>query len=174
YDATPALERPRLHRRVGLALEEFHRGARAAPCAELARHFVHAVVLGDAAKALDYAVRAGEQALASLAYEEAATHFELALKVLRLERWEEHRDLELRMRLGEAQSYAGDHALARATFERAAERARALRDSTTFARAALAFSFAAPGVGAVSGTLVSLLEDSLRMLGEEDSGLRAT
>src|SRR5262249_29787869 len=58
YGDTPALERARLHRRVGLALEEFHRGARAAPCAELARHFVHAVVLGDAAKALDYAVRA--------------------------------------------------------------------------------------------------------------------
>jgi tetratricopeptide (TPR) repeat protein len=174
YGDLPALDRARLHRKVGLALEELSRGVREVPCAELARHFVHAAVLGDAAKALDYAARAGEQALARLAYEEAATHFELALKVLRLERADERRDLELRMHLGEAQSCAGDHPRARAAFERAAERARVLRDAATFARAALGFSFATPGVGAVHGTLVALLEESLRMLGEEDSSLRAT
>jgi tetratricopeptide (TPR) repeat protein len=173
YADLPPLDRAELHRRVGLALEELHEGARDAPCAELARHFVHAAVLGDTAKALDYAARAGEQALARLAYEEAVAHFEVALKVLRLGRPDEARDLQLRMILGQTQSFAGDHARARATFERAAERARTLGDAPTFARAALGLAFATPGVGAVSSGLVALLEEALCMLGEEDSTLRA-
>jgi tetratricopeptide (TPR) repeat protein len=173
YADLPPLDRAELHRQVGLGLEELHKDTRDMPCAELASHFLHAAVLGDTAKALDYAARAGEQALARLAYEEAVAHFEVALKVLRLGRPDEERDLELRMILGQAQSFAGDHARARATFERAAERARTLGDAPTFARAALGLAFATPGVGAVSSALVALLEEALRMLGEEDSTLRA-
>jgi tetratricopeptide (TPR) repeat protein len=173
YADLPALERARVHQRVGLALETLYEGARDVPCAELARHFVHAAVLGDATKALTYSTRAGEQALARLAYEEAAGHFEVALKVARLGRPDEARDLALRMLLGQAQSYAGDHPHARATFERAAERARALGDVQTFAQAALGFGFATPGIGAVYPTLVALLEEALRVLGEGDSPLRA-
>ncbi len=174
YADLPPLDRARLHRDVGLKLEELYSGARDAPCAELARHFVHAAVFGDAAKALEYAARAGEQALARLAYEEAVGHFEVALKVLRLGRPDEARDLELRMSLGRAQTYAGDHSRARATFERAAEHARALSDAAAFAHAALGLSLAAPGVGVVYPTLVALLEESLRLLGPEESALRAT
>src|SRR5262249_35827916 len=111
--------------------------------------------------------------LARLAYEEAVTLFEVALKVHRLERPDPAREVALRLGLGQAQHYAGDHPRARATFERAAERARALGDARRFARAALGYSFAAPGIGAIYPALVALLEESLRMLGEEDSGLRA-
>jgi tetratricopeptide (TPR) repeat protein len=174
YGEMQPLERARLHRRVGVAIEEMHVGSRDLPFGELARHFVHAAVLGDAAKALEYAQRAGEQDLSRLAYEKAAEHFEVALKVLRLDRPDEARELALRLSLGDAQTYAGDHPRARATFERAAERARALGDASSFARAALGFGFAAPGVGAVYGTLVALLEEALRLLGDADSADRAT
>jgi tetratricopeptide (TPR) repeat protein len=173
YGELSPLDRARRHRDVGTALEELYRGARDLPCAELARHFVHAAVLGDAGKALEYASRAGQQALGRLAYEESAGHFEVALKILRLDRPDEARELELRLALGQAQTFRGDHPHARTTFERAAERARALGDAASFARAALGYSFAAPGVGAVYTTLVALLEDALRLLDEEDGPLRA-
>src|SRR5262245_19040809 len=80
------------------------------------------------------------------------------------------------MRLGQALTYAGDHPRARATFVCAADRARGLHDAPALACAALGFSSATPGTGggAVSTTLVSLLEESLAMLATEDSALRAT
>ena len=173
YADIAPLDRARLHREIGEALEGIYERARDVPCAELARHFVNAAVLGDASKALDYCTRAGEQALERQAYEEAAGHFEMALKIARLEPADEARELALRMLLGQAQSFAGDHPRARATFERAAARARALGDRRAFALAALGFSFATPGIGAVYTTLVMLLEEALRMIGEEDSALRA-
>jgi tetratricopeptide (TPR) repeat protein len=174
YGELSPLDRARLHSKVGLALEELHQGARDKPCAELARHFVPAAVLGDAGKALEYAAGAGAQALSRFAHEEAVGHFEVALKVLRLGRPDERRELELRMSLAQAQAYAGDHPRARATYERAAERARSIGDAATLARAALGYSLAAPGVGAVYPTLVAMLEEALRMLGEADGALRAT
>jgi tetratricopeptide (TPR) repeat protein len=172
-DLSP-LDRARLHRRVGLALEALHEGVHEPPYAELAHHFVHAAVLGDAGKALGHATRAGEQALARLAYEEAVNHFEVALRMLRLESPDDARELQLRMRLGRAQACAGDHSRARGTFERAAERARALGDVATFADAALGYASAAPGVGSVYATLVALLDEALRMVDERDDALRAT
>jgi tetratricopeptide (TPR) repeat protein len=174
YGDLSPLDRAALHRRAGLALEVSASGTTDSSAAELAHHFARSAVLGDAGKALDYAVRAGEQALARLAYGEAVGHLDRALTMLRLDRSDEVRDLALRMRIGQALTDAGDHPRARATFERAAERARALHDAPTFARAALGYSYAFPGTGAVSPTLVALLEESLGMLGTEDSALRAT
>src|SRR5262249_2087459 len=129
---------------------------------------------GDAGKALDYSARAGEDALTRLAHEEAVAHFDLALRVLRLLPPDETRELRLRMALGQALRNAGDHSRARATFERAAESARAIGDARAFAYAALGYSFAAPGIGAIYPTLVALLEESLRLLGDDDGELRAT
>jgi tetratricopeptide (TPR) repeat protein len=173
YADIPPLERARLHREIGGALEVLYEGARDAPWAELARHFVNAAVLGDPAKALDYCTRAGEQAVGCQAHEEAAGHFGVALKVARLGRPDEARELALRILLGQTQSFAGDHQRARATFERAAARARALGDRGAFARAALGFAFTTPGIGVVNTTLVALLEEALRMIGNDDSALRA-
>jgi DNA-binding winged helix-turn-helix (wHTH) protein len=78
YDELPTSERARLHRRVGEALEE-RRGAR---LAELAHHFYQASPAGDAGKALAYCTRAGDQAMAVLAFEEAARHYERAVQVI--------------------------------------------------------------------------------------------
>jgi predicted ATPase len=71
YDEIPWLERARLHERIGLALEDQHRYSVGPPLATLARHFNAALPWGPSAKAVDYATRAGEQARAGLAYEEA-------------------------------------------------------------------------------------------------------
>src|SRR6476660_5026733 len=49
---------------------------------ELAYHWLAATQVADAAKAIGYARRAGDRALAGLAFEEAAAHYERALGVL--------------------------------------------------------------------------------------------
>jgi hypothetical protein len=49
---------------------------------ELAYHWLAATRAADVGKAIGYARQAGERALAGLAFEEAAAHFERALAVL--------------------------------------------------------------------------------------------
>ena len=114
YGELSPLARARLHRKVGLALEDLHQGARDKPCAELARHFVPAAVLGDAGKALECARRRRQRS--SIAYE-AVGHFEVALKVLWLDD-PTSGGVELRMSLGQAQAYAAT-THERATYQRA-------------------------------------------------------
>jgi predicted ATPase len=93
YEALGAAQRVRLHARAADALETRYRPQALVPTraplpirgvhlAELAHHFSAALPAGDAAKALDYCERAGEHALALLAFEEAGRHFERALRVL--------------------------------------------------------------------------------------------
>jgi predicted ATPase len=82
YTGLPQSARVRLHRQVGEALERLTAATPDPPLAELAYHFVQAAVGGGADRAVDYARRAAEQALAISAYEEAVRHYELALRVL--------------------------------------------------------------------------------------------
>ena len=94
YDFTHALIRqtlygelstPRrviMHRRIGEALERVYATQPEAHLDELAHHFYQAAPGGDVEKALGYAERAGERAVALLAYEEAAAHYERALQLL--------------------------------------------------------------------------------------------
>ena len=79
YGDLTASRRARLHAAVGEALERT-----AATEAELAHHFIEAAAVGDPAKALEYADRAGLEALAALAYERAADLFDAALSALDL------------------------------------------------------------------------------------------
>ena len=60
----------RLHRQIGEALEAVSVGE--PPLGELAYHWFQAAPGGASAKALEYATRAAEQAMAQVAYEEAA------------------------------------------------------------------------------------------------------
>ncbi len=83
YDELPTSRRLRLHRDVGLALEQLGDGT--THLTELARHFTEAAALGEVEKAVMYSRRAGEVAISDLAYEEAAAHFERALEALELQ-----------------------------------------------------------------------------------------
>ncbi len=82
YDELPTSRRLRLHRSVGLALEAT--GDVESRLTELAWHFTEAAALGEVDKAVDYGRRAGDQAKADLAFEEAAGLYERALDVLEL------------------------------------------------------------------------------------------
>src|SRR5207253_2342359 len=119
-----------------------------------AHHCARAAVPGEqatAARALDYAARAGDRALAQLAHDEAVAYYRQALQLcddaagsgVALGDDEERRRLELLIALGNAQRRAGDpdH---RETLLDAADRARRRGDADALARAALASAIADP------------------------------
>ena len=67
YEHVPTARRIRLHRQVGEALEGLYAADIEPHLAELAHHFVQAAPVGDPGKAVTYARRAGDRALAQLA-----------------------------------------------------------------------------------------------------------
>ncbi len=173
YEELSTARRVRLHRRIGEVLEELESANLEAHLPQLAYHFFEGAQGGDVDKAIDYATRAGERALDLLAYEEAAGHYETALQALELkDKPEEGRRCELLLALGEAQLKAGDAPKSRETFHGAADIARGIATPEQLARAALGFGEVVE-VGVVDEGLIGLLEESLGILGEEDSALRA-
>src|SRR5262249_26324521 len=82
YEAIPATHRFRLHGRVGEVLEKLNAAHPEPHLAELAHHFSLALPAAASGKAVEYARRAGDQAMQQLAYEEAARLYQLALAAL--------------------------------------------------------------------------------------------
>jgi hypothetical protein len=179
YDDLPAGRRLELHGEVGQLLETVYAGDVDPHLAEIARHLYAAAPLGDAERALDVVVRAGDRASQLLAHEEAAVHYRRALELRGLvgESAPEQRT-DLLVRLGDAQWRAGDGTRARLTFEDAIEAARRRGDGELLARAALGYVTALGGFllyarFEVGGTGVGLLEEALAALPPGDSSLRA-
>ena len=182
YDELPGAERAQRHRQVAQALETMHAANLAPHLAEIAHHHALAAVDGEVDKAIDFARRAGDRALTMLAYEDAARHYEHALRALELRRQGPQAGdallrCEVLLALGEAQWGAGELAPMRATFQRAAEAARALpveQKAPRLARAAI-------GVGGrqqrahlvFDDEVARLLEEAREALGSADSPLRA-
>ncbi len=177
YDDLPLPQRVELHRRVAEALEAIHGDHPDSVLTEVAHHFLQAAAGGGVDRAITYAVRAGRQAAALLAHEEAAHWYEQALQVLALrDSPQEAERLDLLLALGEAQARAWHSTDARATFSVAAELARKLDARESFARAALGCGGAGLGLpvgGVVDHALVRLLEEALRGLEPRDSRWRA-
>ena len=80
YEDISRARRARLHARVVDALVAV-RGPEPGPAAELAYHYWQAAPVIGAGRALPYLLRAGEQAVAQLAYEAAEQQFERALEL---------------------------------------------------------------------------------------------
>src|SRR5205807_10038001 len=80
-----AAHRRAAHLRAGEILERLYASDPESHLTELAHHFFAALPSGDAARAVDYAQRAGDRAIALLAYEEAARLYVLALHALDLQ-----------------------------------------------------------------------------------------
>jgi DNA-binding SARP family transcriptional activator len=176
YTALSTVRRLRLHRLVGEELER--RAAAGLPSTDrtLASHFLEAGAAGGAqAKAIEYCQRAGRAAMAHLAYEEAAEHFERALEVVAdLELDDPSTEIDLTLELGLVRWRAGDPSMA-PPFERAAQLARDSGDAERFARAVLGRGLSAGGFAAsvrANDTLIELTEEALLWLGPDDRGLR--
>ncbi len=190
YTGLSTAHRTRLHRQIGevleklygTALESFAAASAGQALVALAHHFFQAALGGgEADKAMQYATWAGERAMAQLAYENAASYYDQALRVLdRKGEADDVRRCELLLALGEAQKKTPDSAHARDIFERAADLARRLGAHSGVQLAASFLARAALGLGrewwdgtvVVDRRLVVLLEEALRALGAEDSELR--
>ena len=147
YDQLSGPRRVVVHRGVAEAIETVHGRALDDYLPALAHHSARAVAPGDeaaAGRAVDYAARAGDRALAQLAHDEAVAYYRQALELLddvggRGPEADDMdgRRLELLIALGEAQRRAGDPEH-RSTLLDAADRARRRADGDALARAALA------------------------------------
>jgi DNA-binding NarL/FixJ family response regulator len=189
YAELNAPRRMRLHRQVGEALERAYATNLEPYLAELAHHFSQAAPGGEVDKAIAYARRAGDRALALLAYEEGARFYQLALEDLDLEGSpDELARCELLLALGDARRKSGELHQALETFRQAAEVVRnvggqgaaadvAQRAAILLARAALGFEDAFLPTGlprrGVDDPSVRLQDEALHALPTQDSALRA-
>jgi DNA-binding SARP family transcriptional activator/tetratricopeptide (TPR) repeat protein len=174
YDDLGATRRTRIHQAVGEAIERLYGENNEARIAELARHFLLATGPIDATKAISYAQRAGEAALAALAPDDAVRHFAQALELVgHGVHVEAAVHIDLLLGLGTAQRQAGIP-LFRTTLLETARRARALGDTGRLVAAALArtwgwFSL----LGQVDSDRVEVIEAALEALPIADSPARA-
>ena len=174
YAELSTLRRIRLHRRAAEVLERLYARDPEPNVAELAHHFFEAASAGDAGKAIEYARRAGDRAVALTAFEEAVRLYRMALQALELkEPGDEEMRCEVLLRLGDAQARAGDTPAARETFLTAAEVARELDLPEQLGRAALGYGGRFVWeAGRGDPHLVPLLEEAVAALPDESS-LRA-
>ncbi len=182
YSKIPSLERARIHRRVADTLEKS--GGAEAPYSHLAHHASEAAAAGDFERSVAFARRAGEEALAVFAYEDAALHFGSALRALESRKRvdDQSQVVDLLLCLGDAQSKAAASKAARQSFERAAEAARRAGEVDKFARAAVGFTGSDLHFNHAVGTRIDLraeqlglhlLEEALDRLPSLETAIRA-
>jgi eukaryotic-like serine/threonine-protein kinase len=171
YEGLTKTRRVQLHRRTLGALEALYGDEPGPHLAELAHH---AVAGGDLQRALLYAQRAGDHALALLAYEEAVRLYQLGLDQLEPGGGSQRERCELLLALGHAQVRAGEAAAGKDTFLQAAEIARRLALPEELARAALGYGgrFAWARAGG-DQRLVPLLREALALANGLEVPLRA-
>jgi tetratricopeptide (TPR) repeat protein len=181
YQEHSDAQRAALHRRIAETLENLYGPKDEAQLAELAHHFFEAAQATDtegrveiAARAQDYATAAGQLAVRSLAYEEAARLMRIALAMLDLQTSaEEEARTELLLSIGDAEARAGEMESANKAFQAAAEIARRTGQATHLARAALGIGGRLPwGRPGNNPSLLPLLQEALMMLGGEDDRMR--
>jgi tetratricopeptide (TPR) repeat protein len=176
YEELSSLQRVALHRRTAAALEAAH-GSTGDQLPALAHQSAQAAVSGpDRERAANYAIEAGDQALAQHANDEAVAYYQQALDLLEAPGGSTADEVrvEVRISLGEAQRRAGlpEH---RETLLTAARLARRGGDAGQLARAALANTrgmiFSRGGL--VDDDRVEMLEAAIEATGPADGNLRA-
>jgi DNA-binding CsgD family transcriptional regulator len=163
-----------LHYRIAVTLETLFSDRLEEYYGQLAHHYYAAAQENEVAKAVEYAVRAGERYMALPAYAEAVRFYHMALEALaRQTALDETQRCSLLLKLGEALSKAGEPRQALDTFQEAANTARNLEAVEHFARAALQFEQTSWHNWLPAAPAVHLLEEARQALGEADSTLRA-
>ena len=177
YESLTAARQVTLHRKAAEAIETIHEGALDDYVPTLAHHWARASApVTDTTRAVEYARRAGDRALAQLAHDEAANYYASGLDLLDAGGADpaDPRRLELLIGRGEAQRRASDPGY-RQTLLDAAHLAAQLGDAFALARAALANSLGHifTGVLQVDNARVEMLEAAIAAVGEDDLPVRA-
>lgn len=165
--------RVRLHRAVMDAIEQRHGDDLDAHLPALALHACEAARAGDVRKAAEYSLRAAEQALDRLAFEDAIAIADRGLEVLQLD---DNVDRLLRAQLNlvsaDSMSYLGDGPGTYARADRALEDARAVGADVVFALAAQVRT-RYPVVGQPDDVAIAACQEGLRRLGDGNPRLRS-
>ena len=172
YQDLTATRRRRAHLKVAEVLEDTGTDD-PERLAALARHWLAATPQADATKAVYYARRAGQEALAAYAPADAVAWFSQALEVLdRQGAPDEHERGRLLVELGIAQNAAGmpEH---RQTLLDAAEIAQRLGDADLLVAAALGGRRVDAGTTEADRERTPILQAALSALGGRDPGTRA-
>lgn len=163
----------RVHRRIALALEDRCGSDPGERIGELAHHWSSAVVPEDMSKAIDYARRAGDRALAQLAPDEALRWYTQALELHDRNVGDEGGHVRLLIGLGTAQRQIGapEH---RETLLAAADEASSLGDTESLIEAVFANH---RGFASITGSIdtdrIQRVEAALDAVGAADSIQRA-
>jgi tetratricopeptide (TPR) repeat protein len=175
YEGLPASERARLHLVVAQAIEARCAERPEVHVAELAHHYAEAASLAGPGCALHYATRAAERSRDLLAYEDAAVHYESALRFLDAVPKEarDQRRLVLLLALADVELPAGRRSAARRHYLEAADLARALDDHEALAHVALGHAGRGDLMTAPDPVVTGLLEEALARLPPHDGVLRA-
>jgi hypothetical protein len=175
YADLSVARRQRLHLRVAEMLEaslESH-PASAAVLSELARHWQAATRPTDAAKAIEYARRAGDAAMAGLAPDDAARLYAQAIDLVERDRGSDPRQrFELLLALGRAQLVT-DHTTGRQTLKRAAAIAESVGDPDLLVAWATTRLFGQSASDAADAEVLRLLDRTLELIPEGDHAHRA-
>jgi predicted ATPase/DNA-binding CsgD family transcriptional regulator len=169
YDRLSALRRAELHLRIGTALEDNLGASPVKGLVDVAHHLAAAGAIGDSERAIDYNLRAARAAMAALAFEQAAAHFQTALG---LGVKNPSDQAEIQLELGTACHSAGSSIDAIEAFTAAADIARAACDADMLARAAIGLEGACWGEGRSHRAALELLEEASAALGGAESTLR--
>ncbi len=162
-----------LHRAVALAIETTYAHDLSEHLADLARHWEHIAPFGAAATARAWAVRAGDDAVRRLAYEEGVRLYRNAQRLPATEVTDAER-CRLSLKLARAAYFSGDLAATVTAARAAADGARAAADARLLAESALTLE-AAPGA-TVNATARDLADEALGALDRDrvdDPALRA-
>src|SRR5262245_9265197 len=178
YEELPPARRVAVHRALAQLLESRYANSPDIPLSELAHHFHEAAAGGDEPKAIDYAARAGHQAMSMLAYEEAVVQYRRALQLLELSGTADlHQQAALLLALGTAHVRAGQDDEARNALRRAAAIARRMPSPALLADAALRHCEVTglfwTEFGRTDETSVGILEEALAALGGDEVVRRA-
>jgi predicted ATPase/DNA-binding SARP family transcriptional activator len=173
YEELSAMRRARLHRRIGEALEAIHGRDLEPVLAELAHHFLEGVAAGDSEKAIEYSIRAGDDAMRLVAFEEAVTHYRNAIQASEETGVDDLTLCRLLIKLGEAQTGGADPGF-KPTLLRAADLARSSNAAEELGRAAVIYSGLIIGLRSLlDEDAVELLLEAEEALPKDDSALRA-
>ncbi|HRP28056.1 MAG TPA: AAA family ATPase [Burkholderiaceae bacterium] len=161
YDEMLGVRRARLHLRIGEALERRRGRDDAGAWPQLAYHFSEAGA-GAAAKALDYARRAGEHAGRLLAFEEAARLHEVALQLLQRDFAADlAQRCDVLLALGDARRWCATAEAASDCYLHAAALARQIGLGAAFVRAAIGYSYSSTQAGHSGEPAAALLREAI-------------
>jgi class 3 adenylate cyclase len=173
YDEVRTTRRVRMHRKIGQVLEERHAAKLEPHLAELAYHFCEAATGGDVGKAVEYAQLAARRALESVAYEDAAVHFDRALLALEAdENPDEVLRCELLLSKADAHFRSGSGPLSSRSFEEAKTLAQQTGSALHVALSLIGLMRNPISASRADMAVVTELEQTIEALGEASPALR--